>query len=239
MKKNIIILIVALTCLGYSSSTYAQSSQSKTRRAKTVKPKSKSKVRARPTQSQTPMTARAKRAGKAKSPREGYFVFGPKALLWQESIVATRGADTSELRSQFSGVALGITYRKVTSNIRWVQSHALDVGAGALVAKSAGTSFTDHLKNQMWYSATLRPGMSYRTTSRSELGFGIPLTYRAIAWELKDPALMLDRETSFSYGVSGTYVTHVSKSSSLLVEVTQHIPWKAFVWSIGWNYRFQ
>ncbi len=245
MKKNIFILFFAMIFIVHSFEVYAQKSPNRTKRVKSGSAKSKasSKARARgkvqkPSATQQPTTTRTKRTRTAKETDRSHFIFGPKVLLWQESIPATRGADSSELRTQFSGMALGVTFRKPTSNIRWMQSHSFDVAGGALVAKSAGTTFTDHLKNQMWYSVTARPGLGYRTTSNSELGFGVPLTFRKIDWQLKDPALKLERASSFSYGLSGTYVTQLSRSSSLLVEVTQHIPWSAFVWSIGWNYRF-
>jgi hypothetical protein len=253
MKKYIMIVILMAGFIGYATESYAQTSSKRVRSTK-QKTKSSAKIKVRktprsvkptapnpsPTESSVskPVVSRTKKVQEPKGSRPSYFIFGPKVLFWQESIEATRGADSSELRSQFSGVVLGITYRKPMSNIRWVQTHSLDIGGGALVAKSAGTSFTDHLKNQMWYMVTVRPGLGYRTTSNSELGFGVPITIRRIDWQLKDPALKLDRETSFSYGVGGTYVTQVSRSSSLQVELIQHIPWNAFVWSLGWNYRF-
>lgn len=219
MTKNISILIFAMI-FGFSQISLAQRTKTRT----SVK------------------TKRVKRAASRNAPipfsKRSYFIFGPKVMLWQESMPATRSGVGEHMGSQFTGVSLGTTYRKPFSNIRWVQSHALDLSWGTLVAKSAGSTITDQLRNQMWYGVTLSPGFGYRTTSASEVALNIPLMYRVIDWQLKDAALDMGRDTSFSYGVMGSFVSQMSTQSSLQISFTEQIAWKALVWSIGWNYRF-
>jgi hypothetical protein len=181
---------------------------------------------------------------KAPPPRKisigkSYFELGFEAMIWQEAIQAQRGNDVEQLETQFQGLGVNLTYRKPTRHIRWQWSHSMELAGGALHTTGTSAKIPDTLRRQQWYALSLSPGVIYRTTSVSEVGLGVPLTFRVINWVTDDSTLSLERGRSFSYGLSGLYINRLSKSSALQVIFTHQISWNTFVWSLGWNYIFQ
>jgi hypothetical protein len=177
-----------------------------------------------------------------KKPRthgKSYYQWGVHILLSQEEVAATRAGVTEKLVTQFQGISMKLTKRIPTSHIRWQWSHSADLAMGILHTRGAATSVVpDTLRNQPWYAATLNPGFIYRTTSVSEIGMGIPLTYRMIRWSLNDPTLTMDKKSSFSYGVSAIYINRLTQNSSLEASFTHQINWNSTIWSLGWNHIF-
>jgi|GEM_PF-2588729 len=169
---------------------------------------------------------------------KSYFQWGIHALLWQEYIAAHRGTDTEQMLVQTQGFGLGLTYRKPSSSIRWWQSHEFDLDFGNVHTTGTSATIPDTLRQQQWYSATFSPGFIYRTTAVSDIGMGVPLTYRVINWVTNDPTLTLDRHTSFSYGLSAIYINRLSHTSTLQLSFADQMSWKAFVWSLGWTHVF-
>jgi hypothetical protein len=170
---------------------------------------------------------------------ESYWQMGLNALIWQEGIEARRGTNTENLLVQSLGFGFDMTYRRPSSSIRWWQSHTLSLGVGSIHTTGTTTAIPDTLRQQQFYTATLSPGFIYRTTSVSDIGLSVPLTYRVINWVTNDDTLTLARRNSFSYGLSALYINRLTRTSDLQVSFTDQMSWKAFVWSVGWNHAFR
>lgn len=188
--------------------------------------------------------AQQKTAAKTKSRppsvfSKSYFQVGIIGHLSQEGIKTERSGVSEDIESQSQGLTLSLRYIKPTSSVRWIQSHAAELTNGYLRLQGVTATLNDELKNQPWVSVTLSPGMSYRTTSVSEIGLSLPLTYRAISWQLKDPTYKLSKTGSFSYGFAGTFTNNFSLKNSLLVSITHQFVWNSTVWSAGWLHSFR
>lgn len=184
-------------------------------------------------------TAAAKTRTRPSVFTKSYFQFGLIGHLSQENIKTERSGVSEDIESQSQGLTLSLRYIKPTSSVRWIQSHAAEFTNGYLRLQGVTATLNDELKNQPWVSVTLSPGMSYRTTSVSEIGLSLPLTYRAISWQLKDPTYKLGKTGSFSYGLAGTFTNNFSLKNSLLVSVTHQFVWNSTVWSAGWLHSFR
>jgi hypothetical protein len=157
--------------------------------------------------------------------------------LWQETIDATSGATTSEMLTYMHGLRLGYSWHHPFKNVRWVSVYGAELGMG--FAKGTAVSpLADEVKDQTWFSATFNPGIMYRSTSKSELGLMLPITYRLIQWKLQEP-FDLDRSSSFSVGLTGAYINRFSLQNSFMVSVTHQQMWNATIWGIGYQYDFR
>ncbi len=158
--------------------------------------------------------------------------------MWQEKIdVSSDGVDAMML-THFHGVRLGYSsHRPSSSNVRWVTVYGADLGLG--LAKGAATApLTDQVESQGWVSATVYPGLIYRSTSKSELGIQLPLVYRNIQWKLDKP-FEADRSSSFSAGVTAIYINRFTLQNSMSITLTHQAVWKSTVWGIGYQIDFR
>jgi hypothetical protein len=184
-------------------------------------------------------TSKARRVVKKKAfVHRTYYSSSVGLLTWQEVIRAHRASDSTGIQTQLLGVQGDFSYNFEHTS-RWIQHDSLKFAAGLLKGKGASDEIDDELKNQKWVMLTASPGLIYRTTPVSDVGVGLPLSYRYIAWKL-NPALNLnvEKSSSFSIGVSGTYVNRLSRHSSLYVVVEHQHMWDAVLWFAGWNYIY-
>lgn len=174
---------------------------------------------------------------KATTTRKSFSQLHMGYQLWQEAIDATSAGTTSEMLTYLHGFRIGYSWHKPLRNVRWVTVYGADLGLG-LAKGAAAAPLTDEVEDQSWFSITFNPGMMYRTTSKSEIGFYVPIAYRMIRWDLKAP-FDLDRDSSFSVGVTGAYVSRFSLKTSMMVTVTHQQMWNATIWGIGYQYDFR
>lgn len=154
--------------------------------------------------------------------------------MWQEKIdVSSNGVD-SQMLSHFHGFRIGVaSHRPNSSSVRWVTVYGADLGLG--IAKGAALPpLTDEVESQGWLSLTVYPGLIYRSTSKSELGILLPVSYRSIQWQLDEP-FEADRSSSFSAGVTGIYVNRFTLRNSMYITLSHQAIWKATVWGIGYQ----
>ena len=170
---------------------------------------------------------------------ETYYQIGFTGHVFQEDIRTERSGVSENIESQSQGLGISLRYINPSSSPRWIQSHSLEINAGFLRLQGITATLNDELKNQPWYSITLSPGYSYRTTPVSEIGLSLPLAYRIIGWKTEDPTYKLSRGNSFSYGIAGTFTNHFSLKNSLLVALTHQVAWDSTVWSAGWIHSFR
>lgn len=157
--------------------------------------------------------------------------------LWQEHIDASSGGTTSDMLTYLHGLRIGYSWHRPFKNVRWVSVYGADLGMG--LAKGAATApLTDEVEDQTWFSVTFNPGIMYRSTSKSELGLMLPISYRMIQWKVQAP-FELDRSSSFSVGVTGAYVNRFSLKSSFMATVTHHQMWNATIWGLGYQFDFR
>jgi hypothetical protein len=168
--------------------------------------------------------------------RKPYYQVNTSYHLWQETIDATTGPTSGEVLTQFHGFRVGASYNKPRKSVRWVESYSLDLGLG--IAKGKATApLIDEIKDQPWFSVAFTPGMVYRTTSKSELAFVLPVTYRMVQWDLQEPFELSDK--AFSVGLGGVYIQRFNLKSSLAISVVHQHMWNATVWSIGWQHAIR
>lgn len=210
--KLLFLIITMMSSLGWSAQTLSESRGINTTE-KTVK---KSKL------------------------KKSFYQVHMQYLLWQEDIDANAGTLAGSIPFQFTGLKMGASYNSPLSKIRWVQSYAMDVSFGTAKGGSSPNALTDEFKNQMWYAATLTPGLTYRSSAVSELSLILPLTYRKVNWSYGDSlAIELDRSSSFSVGLGALFALRFTPKSALFASLTHQQMWKTTQWSIGWQYAFK
>lgn len=157
--------------------------------------------------------------------------------MWQESIDATTSGISSTMLTHFYGMRIGYSSHRPRKNVRWVDVYGVDLGLG--VAKgTAAAPLSDEVSGQPWISLTAYPGRMYRSTSKSELGLLLPVSYRLTQWELQPP-FELDRKSAFAVGVTALYVNRFSLRTSFSVALTHQFLLDATVLGIGYQVDFR
>lgn len=158
--------------------------------------------------------------------------------MWQEKIDVSSGNVDSKMLTHMHGVRIGYaSHRPHNSSVRWLTVYGADFGFG-LAKGAAEAPLIDEVESQGWVSATVYPGLMYRTTSKSELGILLPLSYRNIQWKLDKP-FEAERSSTFSAGVTGVYVNRFTLKHSMAVTISHQAVWKATVWGIGYQVDFR
>jgi len=164
------------------------------------------------------------------------WAFGP--ITWQEDIKATRTPYTTPIQMQSVGLRAAYSYNRFFST-SWRYHHSTEFAFGNIKGQGTIPQIQDVLRDQAWFMGTYSPGLMVRTSPVSEVGFGLPLSYRYIKWHLqKDSNFAMDRGSSFSAGVSGTYVNRFTSHSSLQIMVQQQHMWNTVMWALAYSYIF-
>lgn len=167
-----------------------------------------------------------------------YYTLGPRIHIWQEEIGAERMGSTDRIQMQMQSTTFSMTYKKPFRNIRWLQSHSLEAGFGTLKGKGRTTEIPDFLV-QPFYLIVASPGIIYRTSPPSELGFSLPLTFRFIEWRLNDESLQLEKAASLGYGITFSYGQRITPLITVLMAFTNQMSPSATTWSLGLDYSLR
>ena len=156
--------------------------------------------------------------------------------FWQENIDITSPTASGTLPSFFQGLRFQASLLKPRqSNPRWVYSYSGAVAIGGVKGTATG-GLSDEFSQQKWLMVGVAPGIIYRTSTRTEIGFRVPLDYRLIFWEINPGSdVEVSRGNSFSYGLSGVFITRYTLRSAIAITLTHHHVWQASIWSIGWQ----
>ncbi|MGZ3722046.1 MAG: hypothetical protein ACXVA9_03885 [Bdellovibrionales bacterium] len=159
-------------------------------------------------------------------------------ITWQEDIKATRGGESTLMQAQLQGLNFATSWNKFYTPT-WREWYTVDFTLGQVKGKGATATIPDELKRQTFVELEFAPGLMWRTSPVSELGFGVPIAVRYIKWDLISGAgLQMDKKTSFSAGLSGTYVNRFSSRTSIHITVAHQHMWNAVVWTAAWNRVF-
>lgn len=161
------------------------------------------------------------------------------ATLGNERIAAKRDSTVAGINMQFYGYGLNYTYSRPFRGSHWRHTYGLSVFSGLAKGQGRETGILDEVRNQPFILTYFTPALSYRPFEQSEFAIGIPLAYRFVFWQLnKSSGLKLDRDQSYSYGPSLTYINYFSKRAQLIAEVNHQLLWNDTFWSIGLGYLF-
>ncbi len=143
------------------------------------------------------------------------------------------------METQSQGLTSSLAYQIPTGGRTWLQHYSADLAFGSIKGKSNSAVIADELKGQFWLIGGVTPGLIYRTSPISAIGFMLPFAYRVISWKLKDgSSFNPENDTSFSVGVQGVYINQLSKRNYLHLSFTHHVQWSANLWNISWQYKF-
>jgi len=160
------------------------------------------------------------------------------AMTWQEDVNAHRSIYSTPITMQFVGLKGDYSYNHFFSP-NWRYHHTAEFAFGNTKGQGSIPQIGDVLRDQTWLMAGVSPGLMWRTNPRSELGFGLPIVYRYIYWHIqKDSGFSIDKGTSFSVGVSATYVVRFTSRHSVHVSVEQQHMWNTVIWSGGFDWIF-
>lgn len=174
---------------------------------------------------------------KASATRKNFSQFHMGYQVWQEAIDVKSAATESEMLTSLHGFRMGYSLHRPFNKVRWVAVYGFDLGFG--VAKGAASSpLTDEVEDQNWFSGTFNPGLMYRSTSKSEIGLFVPITYRMIQWKVAEP-FDPEKDSSFSAGITAAYVTRFNLRSSLMFTLTHQQLWTATIWGVGYQIDFR
>jgi hypothetical protein len=182
---------------------------------------------------------RSRTAFKARSIlRKNFYQLQIGYHLWHEAIEVTSGGTPGNLSAQFHGFNIGGSFQRPFKDIHWVEYYGAHVSFGSIKGTGEGT-ITDALKDQPWYGLTLSPGIIYRATAVSEIGFILPLVYRNISWKLDPTAQLETHAKNFSVGLGAQFISRFTPYSSVMASLTHQHMWKTTVWGIAWQYDFK
>lgn len=190
-----------------------------------------------------PPDAAAKTAAAAKPAKKtNYSEFTLGLLTWQEDIKATRASESTLMLTQSWGLNLGMNWNNFMQSQSWRNWrwwNTADVTIGQVKGQGNTTGIPDELKRQTFVMLQGSPGLMWRTTPVSELGFSLPIAFRYIKWDLiKAADLKMDKATSFSAGLGLTYVNRFSVRNSIHVTIAHQHMWNTTMWGAGFNRAF-
>ncbi|MGE0762225.1 MAG: hypothetical protein AB7N80_02990 [Bdellovibrionales bacterium] len=175
----------------------------------------------------------------APPPSEANWWFGPRLVFWQEKIPAKRTTNEADFYAQSVGLMMSAARRgKFGNSKRWYHSLGFEAAFGTVQASSLNIFFPDYLKDQPWFSAGLNPGIVYRGTAVTDIYLSIPAHFRKIMWSLKDPNFSIERESSFSAGLSLLSASRISHSTTIVAGFVHQYQWNATQWVFGFDYDF-
>ncbi|OQW47631.1 MAG: hypothetical protein A4S09_15070 [Proteobacteria bacterium SG_bin7] len=155
-------------------------------------------------------------------------------LLWQENIDATRTTTSGIMTTQSEGVLVSVDWVNPFANSHWSYSYGADVGSGLIKGSNLNGTFNDVVGNQRWIFFGGHATLMKRTSPKTSVGFELPVLMRNIGWDLKDNNFNIDREWSFTAGLSLVYAIHFS-SHSLQMSIGNQYMWKSTVWGIAYQ----
>ncbi len=169
--------------------------------------------------------------------KKQYTQISASYIFWQEKLEAVSNGTAGYMMTHFHGFKLGYAYNKPFNNIRWVQSYLGEASMGYV--KGAGTSaaIPDEVESQTWMGLSFSPGLIYRTTANSEIGFALPLSYKKPLWKFETPLEVDDHP--FSVGLSLNFISRLNLKSAITLGLTHQHMWNATIWSVGWQYDFR
>jgi hypothetical protein len=157
---------------------------------------------------------------------------------WQEEIKASRGSETSPMQTQSRALKISTSYNKFFRR-EWRAWYEGSFLLGQLKGKGPTTTIPDELKRQLFFGLELSPGLMWRTSPVSELGFNLPIEIRYIKWDLiSSSALKMDRQFSYSAGLGATYVARFSSRAGIHISVAHQHMWNTVIWSAAYNRVF-
>jgi hypothetical protein len=183
-------------------------------------------------------TTSAAKASKPTGPRPSYRDLTIGFITWQESIKAMRPPDSTQMQTQSLGTRISYAYNRFYSGA-WRYHHSVDFAFGTLKGKGGISKIQDEIKNQLWAMATLSPGLIYRTSPVSELGLGLPLSYRFIQWKFESGSnFSMDKGSSFSAGIAGLFGLRFNPKSGIEFMVQHQHMWNAVIWTASYTYVY-
>jgi hypothetical protein len=157
---------------------------------------------------------------------------------WQEEIKATRGSETTLMQTQSQALKVSTSYNKFFRH-DWREWYEGSFLLGQVKGKGGTVTIPDELKRQIFLGLELSPGLMWRTSPVSELGFSLPIEIRYIKWDLiSSSGLNMDRKFSYSAGLGATYVNRFSSRASIHISVAHQHMWNTVIWSAAYNRVF-
>ena len=159
-----------------------------------------------------------------------------KMALWNENFPVEESNIKGEYRGQLSGLAVGLEYRSVSENPRWVQSHVWDVLYGQAHVTGTSGGQNDNLKVP-WYGSSLSFGVSYRTSKVAEIRLGLPLLYRTVQWKGLRDGVSISNKSLFTYGFEISSGLRLSPSTSITAGFSTFKDFPSMLWELGMTFR--
>lgn len=155
---------------------------------------------------------------------------------WQEKMEVTALGVPGFINANFQGFKLGYAYNKPFYKVRWVQHFEANLQFGSHKAKGIG-DISDEIEKQSWYAGSFNPGVTYRTTARSEILLSAPFTLKQPKWNFKE---MVEVENQpFSMGLQATFMNRINIKSSISMSVAHMVTWESTVWGLNYHYDFR
>lgn len=157
---------------------------------------------------------------------------------WSERVLAERPGASSQIPMQFAGLSAYHQHVKPLrrGRGRWRRILGAEIAAGTVKGQGVEGVNRDGLKDQPWLYLAAVPALSRRMSRETELGVGLPVSFRKVLWQLRDDNLEM-KEENFSVGASLYFLTHLSARSAVRVSLTQQQQWESTVFSVGYEWR--
>ncbi len=154
--------------------------------------------------------------------------------LWQENIEATRTATTGYMTTQSEGLMVALDWIRPYERSHWSLRYGADFASGFIKGSSLDGAFNDVVGNQRWIYFGGHASLIKRISQKTSAGFEVPILLRNIGWDLKDNDFKIDREWSFTAGLSLVYEIHFG-SHALHMSIGNQYLWKSTVWTVAYE----
>lgn len=165
-----------------------------------------------------------------------HWQFGPRLMLWQEKIPANDNTGDLDYRARFSAIAIGATYKRSFGNHKWMQSHGADIILGSVRAASTSAGNPDLTSEQSFWAVQVSPGLSYRTTPTTLLGFSTPIYYRDLDWKQNRTGLDIGSDTLITLGFALNASWILENGSMVTTGLTYR--YETVMWTLAYDFSF-
>jgi hypothetical protein len=214
----------------------APAQRSKAAPSKRTQAPQKGKSTQRPQSSQKAQHAPAESRYQVE-PNKAFPKLGASYKYWNERVEGERAGTKADIEMQFTGLAFHHSYNKYIRTSSWRRVFGLEIAGGIVKGKGSSGIIGDGLKDQPWASVTIAPALVKRFSEASELGLGVPISYRFISWKLKDSQFSMDKGASYSLGGELYLLNNFSPHSAIRVTLAQQYQWETTLFTVGYEWR--
>ncbi len=166
------------------------------------------------------------------------IAYAPRGVIWSRERARAQRSEPRQLWRPFarSDRESGVPHPDGRAHL--APSITRRFRVGSIKGKGNSAANSRRLKVSSGYRG-VTPGLIYRTSPISAIGFMLPFSYRLINWKLENgTSFNPDGDSSFSVGVQGVYINQLTRNNYLNLSSPTRFSGPRICGTWSWQYMF-